>query len=139
MIGAGLAVARWFHGKCFALRRLIGFSSAAGRSRLAVAAAIAIIGAPGMAAEGSKSPAVTLGDTRDNRVCYGCHGGAAGALLQSSRRTPSLAVDPKVYERSVHRGRACTDCHEDVAAVPHGKVEKVRCGRCTRRTRCWSQ
>ncbi|HEX2999462.1 MAG TPA: cytochrome c3 family protein [Armatimonadota bacterium] len=64
-------------------------------------------------APGKRLP-VSLRGPQDNSVCLGCHNQVAS----------------RMYARSVHRDRACTDCHADVTTIPHAQVEPVRCGRC---------
>jgi len=63
--------------------------------------------------------------------CLVCHGKRTLAKTLPSGRVISLYVDEAQLKASVHGGRACTDCHSDIAAIPHkGEIRRVSCVRC---------
>ena len=52
--------------------------------------------------------------------CFECHDGADGPT-----------VDEKLFDQTVHADVECTDCHADVADVPHdAPLKKVDCSQC---------
>jgi hypothetical protein len=63
--------------------------------------------------------------------CLICHGKSTLFRRLNSGRVVSLFVDEKQLKESVHAGRACTDCHSDITAIPHkGEIKRVSCVRC---------
>lgn len=63
--------------------------------------------------------------------CLVCHGKPTLSKTLPSGRVISLFVDEKQLKLSVHAGRACTDCHSDITAIPHkGEIKRVSCVRC---------
>ena len=63
--------------------------------------------------------------------CLICHGKNTLVRRLPSGRVMSLFVDEKQFKESVHAGRACTDCHSDITAIPHkGEIKRVSCVRC---------
>lgn len=108
-----------------------GGACVAGLWQIWVTAAVAALwSVPGGAATVRPQLDVNLDGPRDNRVCLACHGDAAWAREHRAADGRLLLVEAQAYAQSAHRDRACTDCHEDISTVPHGKVEPVRCGRC---------
>ncbi|MBI5575291.1 MAG: hypothetical protein HY896_02885 [Deltaproteobacteria bacterium] len=61
--------------------------------------------------------------------CQDCHGDKTIEMSLPGGATLSLFVDEKAYRASVHGKGDCTTCHSD-AKAPHGKLEKVSCGKC---------
>ena len=63
--------------------------------------------------------------------CLICHGKSTLAKRLPSGRVVSLFVDERQLKDSVHGGRACTDCHSGITAIPHkGEIKRVGCVRC---------
>jgi len=63
--------------------------------------------------------------------CLICHGKSTLSKTLPSGRVISLFVDEKQLKESIHAGRACTDCHSDITAIPHkGEIKRVSCIRC---------
>ena len=63
--------------------------------------------------------------------CLICHGKSTLAKRLPSGRVVSLFVDERQLKDSVHGGRACTDCHSGITAIPHkGEIKRVSCVRC---------
>lgn len=110
------------------VRRLKGTARRAASRRWLWPAAVALLAAaPTIAAPAAAHLPVDLQDARDNRVCFGCH---ADASKFPPTGTHSFYVDPKTYQASVHAARACTDCHTDITAIPHGRAAQVECSTC---------
>jgi cytochrome b subunit of formate dehydrogenase len=68
----------------------------------------------------------------DHETCWDCHNDP-DLDMRRGAKTISLHVDPEAFERSVHAGLDCTDCHADVDAedLPHDEgLQKVLCGDC---------
>jgi len=63
------------------------------------------------------------------KECLECHGDRTIEKSLPGGKTLSLFVDEKAYRISLHGKGACTTCHAD-AKAPHGKLEKVSCGKC---------
>jgi cytochrome b subunit of formate dehydrogenase len=75
-------------------------------------------------------PAVARAQSADD--CLACHGDT-GLYAERGGRTVSLFVDQTVFERSVHGGLECVDCHADLAGAefPHeAPVAPVDCSTC---------
>ncbi len=100
------------------------------RSVLTAAVLLAAAAPESQAQPGARLP-VRLRGASDNAACFGCHGHRAWAERNDSAGARhTLYVDPKEYKSSIHSTRACTECHDDVTSIPHGKIAPVRCGRC---------
>jgi hypothetical protein len=56
----------------------------------------------------------------DRTDCFQCHDGTEGPT-----------VDEKLFDQTVHADVDCTECHGDVAYVPHdAPLKKVDCSQC---------
>lgn len=63
--------------------------------------------------------------------CLTCHGKPGFQKVLPSGNVRDLFVDPNRVRLSAHRDKTCTDCHSDVAEVPHKQTpQKVNCRRC---------
>ena len=60
----------------------------------------------------------------DNATCLGCHTTPGLSTQLPNGDTLPLAVDPGVYNASVHgaTGMQCTACHTNIAGYPHPKL-----------------
>jgi hypothetical protein len=73
---------------------------------------IASLGAVQGTAQSALSPEI--------ETCLGCHGDRNLAVNLPSGETRSLFVDLQAFRQSVHGDKlSCTDCHQDMTAVPH--------------------
>ncbi|MCL5773696.1 MAG: hypothetical protein M1536_04880 [Firmicutes bacterium] len=67
----------------------------------------------------------------DNKICLACHGTTDINKKAKAAAYPSLYVNPREFEPSIHGDRMCTECHTYITDIPHKKkAEKVECGRC---------
>jgi len=66
-----------------------------------------------------------------NSDCLACHEDPK-LTKKVDGKDVSLAVQPKVFAKSVHGNAACVDCHVGIKEVPHpeGKLPPVQCGGC---------
>ncbi|MEW5981000.1 MAG: cytochrome c3 family protein [Acidobacteriota bacterium] len=56
----------------------------------------------------------------DIETCLACHGDRSLEVALPSGEVRSLYADAEQYRASVHGDKlACTDCHQDITAVPH--------------------
>jgi hypothetical protein len=56
----------------------------------------------------------------DAETCLGCHGDSSLTVSLPNGETRSLYVDLEKFRGSVHGNKlSCTDCHQDITAVPH--------------------
>lgn len=63
--------------------------------------------------------------------CEICHAKPNFQKMGEGRQIISLFVPPDSLTRSVHRQRACTDCHRDVTEIPHKTdLKRVDCTAC---------
>lgn len=62
--------------------------------------------------------------------CQICHSKQQIHKQEETGRKVPLFVDEGILDRSVHRGKECTDCHVDIVEIPHQNVKKVNCRRC---------
>ena len=63
--------------------------------------------------------------------CDICHAKPGFKRVLKSGRTQSLFVDGAAIEASVHKGKACIDCHVDVVEIPHTSLpQPVNCAQC---------
>ncbi|MGC2774492.1 MAG: hypothetical protein WA418_02530 [Bradyrhizobium sp.] len=70
-------------------------------------------------------------DKLPNEACLGCHGSEGFAIPGADGKTRSLHVIQDKFEKSVHGKRQCVDCHTNITAIPHDKVDvKVSCVQC---------
>jgi len=66
-----------------------------------------------------------------NEVCLACHGNEAFGVPGADGRMRSLYVAKEKFDQSVHGSRQCVECHRNITAVPHEKVEvQVSCVQC---------
>lgn len=76
---------------------------------------------------GEVSAAPPLSEQR----CMICHGKHGFKKVDESGAVRMLWVDLAVLKGSVHRAKACTDCHHDVVEIPHKeRPARVYCRRC---------
>ena len=69
---------------------------------------------------------------QNSNVCFACHEDM-DLTMERDGKVISLYVNPKTYEKSVHGGAECTDCHVNYNPdeVPHTKTpQKVDCKSC---------
>ena len=77
------------------------------------------------AAAGLSAPA------QEDVRCLSCHGKPGFRKTLPSGQVLELFVDPNFLRLSTHKEKHCTDCHADVAEVPHRELpQKVNCRRC---------
>ena len=63
--------------------------------------------------------------------CAVCHAKPDAKRVLPSGRVQSLFIDRDDLQHSVHRDKACVDCHTDVIEIPHTRTpETVNCMRC---------
>jgi DnaJ-class molecular chaperone len=63
--------------------------------------------------------------------CLVCHAKRELGRLEKDGTFKSLFVDVSLLKVSVHKKKVCTDCHYDVAEIPHKtRPGKVMCKRC---------
>jgi hypothetical protein len=74
-------------------------------------------------------PGTAAASARVGGECMECHGDKTIEKSLPGGGTLSLFVDEKAYRGSVHGKGACTMCHAG-AKSPHGKLERVSCGKC---------
>jgi cytochrome b subunit of formate dehydrogenase len=66
-----------------------------------------------------------------NEVCLSCHGNEGFGVPDASGQMRSLYVAKEKFDQSVHGKRQCVECHKNITAVPHEKVEvQVSCVQC---------
>lgn len=103
--------------------------------------ALAVLLAAGLALLPSASVAAVSNDD-----CFGCHSEATmsasdaglkeGGPERPQRTLPkspviTFQVDKDKFARSVHGGMSCTDCHKDIADMPHTqRLKPVDCSGC---------
>jgi cytochrome b subunit of formate dehydrogenase len=64
-------------------------------------------------------------------VCLACHADRALKKKEPTGRVVSLFVNRDTLAESAHAQLDCTDCHQEVTALPHVKgLAPVDCGRC---------
>ncbi len=70
----------------------------------------------------------------ENSTCLGCHGMEGFAMPAEDGAMRQLHVNKDGFNKSVHAGRRCVECHKDIQEIPHRKnVErKVGCVQCHR-------
>ncbi len=79
----------------------------------------------------SAATPVKLLSPADNAICMACHAKRDLARTTADGRTLSLHVDAADLAASAHKGRMCTDCHDDVREIPHAEsIARVNCRRC---------
>jgi predicted CXXCH cytochrome family protein len=74
----------------------------------------------------------SVSSSKQDDVCLSCHEDPELSFEKDGRKT-SLFVDKKLYEKSVHGGAECNDCHlgYNPEEIPHSKTsEKVKCATC---------
>jgi cytochrome b subunit of formate dehydrogenase len=66
-----------------------------------------------------------------NEVCLGCHGNEGFGVPDASGQMRPLYLAKHKFEQSVHGKRQCVECHKNITAVPHEKVQvQVSCVQC---------
>jgi cytochrome b subunit of formate dehydrogenase len=88
-----------------------------------IAAAIALAAAVSAHAQ-EAAPAAAP----DNSMCLACHGMEGFAMPAADGGMRDLHVIREKFEASVHGGQACTGCHQDITAIPHGKEGRIQVG-----------
>jgi cytochrome b subunit of formate dehydrogenase len=61
-----------------------------------------------------------------NETCLGCHGAEGFAVPGANGEMRSLHVIKDKFEQSVHGKRLCVDCHKQITAVPHEKLDRIK-------------
>jgi cytochrome b subunit of formate dehydrogenase len=64
----------------------------------------------------------------DNSMCLACHGMEGFAMPGADGGMRDLHVIREKFEASVHGGQACTGCHQDITAIPHGTEGRIQVG-----------
>jgi cytochrome b subunit of formate dehydrogenase len=64
-------------------------------------------------------------DKIPNETCLGCHGNEGFAIPDASGKMRSLHIIKDKFEQSVHGKRFCVDCHKQITAVPHPKLDHI--------------
>jgi cytochrome b subunit of formate dehydrogenase len=67
-----------------------------------------------------------------NDRCLRCHGRENYSKTAANGEERALHVTAEKFQQSVHGGRDCVSCHQDITKVPHRKGEerRVGCVRC---------
>jgi cytochrome b subunit of formate dehydrogenase len=67
----------------------------------------------------------------ENSECMDCHADREMAGTNAAGVVVSLFVDAGAYKASVHGDASCTDCHADIAELPHAEALKpADCASC---------
>lgn len=61
-----------------------------------------------------------------NEKCMICHGKKDLKVKVAPGKFKSLYVDYSAFKHSIHREKACVDCHTDVSVIPHPRPPKKR-------------
>lgn len=72
------------------------------------------------------------GENLSSDICFACHEDHDLTMEKNGKQIP-LYVDPKEYQKSVHGGAECTDCHSgyNPDEIPHTKTKaEVNCQTC---------
>lgn len=70
-------------------------------------------------------------ETIQVQKCTICHGKQDFKKILPTGEIKALYVKEKAIKASVHANKSCTDCHADVAEIPHRTTpDKVNCARC---------
>jgi cytochrome b subunit of formate dehydrogenase len=79
-----------------------------------------------------KADAQTVDPKLSNDRCLRCHGKEGFSREDAAGRERNLYVNADVFRSSVHGGRDCVGCHQDITKVPHrkGVEHKVGCVQC---------
>jgi hypothetical protein len=63
--------------------------------------------------------------------CLACHSDRSLTMKGSNGKEISVFVNSATFRKSIHGSLDCTDCHADIAEIPHPEVLKeVDCGTC---------
>jgi len=63
----------------------------------------------------------------DEEGCLGCHGLAGLAVREDGGRR-DLGIAGRGLENSIHSELGCSECHTDIASIPHGGHRDPACG-----------
>lgn len=64
------------------------------------------------------------GLSKETKACLKCHDKEGSEKTLNNLEKLSLHVSTKAFESSMHNKTECEDCHSDIEAKTHGKVEK---------------
>lgn len=105
------------------------------RARLKTLVPVCLLVGLALSASWAKADATPKPDSKAaNEACFECHGTngrRTRSPLPSAQATEASVQDPAVYQRSVHAGLACTECHADAGPEPHeARLAPVDCRGC---------
>jgi len=64
------------------------------------------------------------------KKCTTCHGKPGFHKVLESGKVLELYIDEKIFKKSVHGKKECSDCHTDITEIPHrGEIKAVNCSR----------
>lgn len=92
-----------------------------------------ILSTAAQAQESSGAPAEEA-EAPDNEICLDCHGIEGFDTETPSGETRQIHISPDRFGQSVHGGRFCVECHNDIIEIPHREFvdRQVSCVKCHR-------